>query len=83
MPALRLCPPVAKQIPDERTLAKSMEILFPTMMLEAVGANSKAKLQSRSRRFMLCDEVRNWPDWAEPIAWDCISPKLEWACAGV
>lgn len=68
MPALRLCPPVAKQIPDERTLAKSMEILFPTMMLEAVGANSKAKLQSRSRRFMLCDEVRNWPDWALPMA---------------
>jgi phage terminase large subunit GpA-like protein len=67
MPALRLCPPVAKQIPDERTLAKSMEILFPTMMLECVGANSKAKLQSRSRRFLLLDEVRNWPDWALPM----------------
>jgi phage terminase large subunit GpA-like protein len=68
MPALRLCPPVAKQIPAERTLAKSMEILFPTMMLECVGANSKAKLQSRSRRFLLLDEVRNWPDWALPMA---------------
>lgn len=67
MPALRLCEPVGKQIPDERTLAKSMEILFPTMMLECVGANSKAKLQSRSRRFLLLDEVRNWPDWALPM----------------
>lgn len=67
MPALRLCPPVAKQIPDDRVLAKSMEILFPTMMLECVGANSKAKLQSRSRRFLLLDEVRNWPDWALPM----------------
>jgi hypothetical protein len=68
MPSLRMCPAVAKQIPDDRTLAKSMEILFPTMMLEVVGANSKPKLQSRSRRFLLCDEVRNWPDWALPMA---------------
>ena len=68
MPSLRMCPAVAKQIPNDRTLAKSMEILFPTMMLEVVGANSKAKLQSRSRRFLLCDEVRNWPDWALPMA---------------
>ena len=67
MPSLRLCPPVAKQIPDDRTLAKSMEIMFPTMMLEVVGANSKAKLQSRSRRFLLLDEVRNWPAWALPM----------------
>lgn len=67
MPSLRLCPPVAKQIPGDRTLAKSMEILFPTMMLEVVGANSKAKLQSRSRRFLLLDEVRNWPAWALPM----------------
>jgi len=68
MPALRLCEPVRAQIPLERTLAKSQEILFPTMMLECVGANSKPKLQSRSRRFLLLDEVRNWPDWALPMA---------------
>ena len=67
MPALRLCPPVAKQIPDSRTLSKSLEILFSTMMLECVGANSKPKLQSRSRRFLFLDEVRNWPDWALPM----------------
>lgn len=67
MPSMRLCPPVARQIPDDRTLAKSMEILFPTMMMEIVGSNSKAKLQSRSRRFLLLDEVRNWPDWALPM----------------
>jgi phage terminase large subunit GpA-like protein len=46
MPSLRLFPPVAKQIPDDRTLAKSMEIMFPTMMLEVVGANSKAYFQA-------------------------------------
>ena len=68
MPALRSCPPVASSIPDDRTLAKTTEILFPTMMLEAVGANAKAKLQSRPRRFLLCDEVRNWPAWALPMA---------------
>jgi hypothetical protein len=67
MPSMRQCPPVAKQIPDDRTLAKSMEILFPTMMMEIVGANSKSKLQSRSRRYLLLDEVRNWPDWALPM----------------
>ena len=67
MPALRLCEPVRTQIPHERTLAKSQEILFPTMALECVGANAKAKLQSRSRRFLLLDEVRNWPDWALPM----------------
>lgn len=67
MPSLRLCKAVKDQIPDSRLLAKSMEILFPTMMLECVGANSKAKLQSRSRRFLLLDEVRNWPDWALPM----------------
>jgi phage terminase large subunit GpA-like protein len=67
MPSLRTCAPVAKQIPNDRSLAKSMEILFPTMMLEVVGANSKAKLQSRTRRFLLLDEVRNWPAWALPM----------------
>lgn len=67
MPALRLCPKTSRQIPDDRTLAKSMEILFPTMMLECVGAKSKGKLQSRSRRFLLLDEVRNWEDWALPM----------------
>lgn len=67
MPSLRSCPPVACQIPADRTLAKSMEILFPTMMLEVVGANSKPKLQSRTRRFLLLDEVRNWPKWALPM----------------
>ena len=67
MPALRLCRKTSDQIPDDRTMAKSMEIMFPTMMLECVGANSKAKLQSRSRRFLLLDEVRNWPAWALPM----------------
>ena len=67
MPSFRMCPPVAKQIPPSRTLAKSMEVMFPTMMFEIVGANSRAKLQSRTRRFLLLDEVRNWPDWALPM----------------
>ena len=67
-PALRLCEPVAEQIPDNRVLSKSQEILFPTMMLEVVGAKSKAKLQSRSRRWLLCDEARNWDSWALPMA---------------
>ncbi|EIQ01062.1 bacteriophage tail assembly protein [Opitutaceae bacterium TAV1] len=68
MPAFHMCQPVKRQIPDSRTLAKSMEIYFPTMLFEIVGSNSKAKLQSRSRRYLLCDEVRNWPKWALPMA---------------
>ncbi len=68
MPSFHSCEAVRKQIPDSRTLAKSMEIYFPTMLFEIVGANSKAKLQSRSRRYLLCDEVRNWPKWALPMA---------------
>lgn len=68
MPSFHNCPPVKAQIPDSRTLAKSMEIYFPTMLFEIVGSNSKAKLQSRSRRYLFCDEVRNWPKWALPMA---------------
>ena len=65
--SLRACKPVAAQIPESRKLAKNLEMHFPTMTLEVVGANSKAKLQSRSRRFLLLDEVRNWPSWALPM----------------
>ena len=41
MPALRLCPPVAKQIPNERTLAKSMEIRHP----ETRGKTARAAVR--------------------------------------
>jgi hypothetical protein len=37
MPSLRLCPPVANQFLSDRMLAKSIESMFPTMMLEVVG----------------------------------------------
>lgn len=66
-PAMRACKPVAAKIPDDRSLAKQTEIHFPGMTFEAGGANSKAFLQSRPRRNLLLDEVRNWKAWALPM----------------
>lgn len=59
-PSLRNCPPVAAQLPQDRSHFKNQEIHFPTMTLEVIGANAPSKLQSRPRRFLLLDEVRNW-----------------------
>ncbi|MDR1282398.1 MAG: phage terminase large subunit family protein [Opitutaceae bacterium] len=66
-PAFRACEPVARKMPSDRTLNKTTEIHFPDMTFEVVGANSKVKLQSRSRRYLLLDEVRNWKPWALPM----------------
>lgn len=67
MPSLRACPPVAVRIPQSNRLAKSREIYFPGMTLEVVGSNAPSKLQSKPRRWLLLDEVRNWPAGALPM----------------
>jgi phage terminase large subunit GpA-like protein len=67
MPSLRNCPLVAKKIPKSVRLAKAREIFFPGMALEVLGANAPSKLQSKPRRWLLLDEVRNWPPGALPM----------------
>lgn len=67
MPSLKACEPVSKLIPNDRGLAKSKEIFFPHMTLEIVGSNAPSKLQSKPRRWLLLDEVRNWPPGALPM----------------
>lgn len=67
MPSLKACPAVEGMIPKSRELAKAKEIFFPHMTLEIVGSNAPSKLQSKPRRWLLLDEVRNWPPGALPM----------------
>jgi phage terminase large subunit GpA-like protein len=67
MPSLRACPSVAAKMPDSPRLTKSREVYFPGMALEVVGSNAPSKLQSKPRRWLLLDEVRNWPPGALPM----------------
>jgi phage terminase large subunit GpA-like protein len=73
MKSLKACPKIMAQMPKsstgelDRKLVKSQEIFFPRMPLEFIGSNSEAKLQSKPRRWLLLDEVRNWPPGALPM----------------
>lgn len=73
MPSLRACPKINVQMPRQengdfdRRLVKSQEIYFPRMPLEFIGSNSEGKLQSKPRRWLMLDEVRNWPAGALPM----------------
>jgi phage terminase large subunit GpA-like protein len=66
LPALEACPRTAELIPRDRRLSKNCEIHFRTMTLELIGANNLAKLQSKPRRYLMLDEVRNWKPRALP-----------------
>lgn len=73
MPTLYSCEKVKDLMPKsmtgavDRRKAKAQEIHFPRMTLEVIGSNSESKLQSKPRRWLLMDEVRNWPDGALPM----------------
>lgn len=67
MPSLEACPPVAALLPNDRTKKKAKEVFFPHMTLEVIGSNAPSKLQSKPRRWLLLDEVRNWPPGALPM----------------
>ncbi len=73
MPSLYACEQVRDLMPKnlagsiDRRKAKAQEIHFPRMTLEVIGSNSESKLQSKPRRWLLMDEVRNWPDGALPM----------------
>lgn len=67
-PSLRAVPVIARKLEKlDRTRLKICEIHLPEMVLEAGGANSKRFLQSRTRRNLFLDEVRNWKPWALPM----------------
>ncbi len=68
MPSLRLCPPVAKQIPDDRTLAKSIESMFPTVMFEVVGGQLEGLFPVRYK-------LGSWRcDWISACPCACPTP---------
>ena len=73
MPTLYSCDKVRDLMPKsltgsiDRRKAKAQEIHFPRMTLEVIGSNSESKLQSKPRRWLLMDEVRNWPAGALPM----------------
>lgn len=60
-PSFENCPPVAAMLPESRKENKTLEINFPESPLVINGANSTSKLQSKPIRYLLLDEVRNYP----------------------
>lgn len=67
-PAFHACAPLAKLLPTgSRSKRKNREVHFTAGVFEAGGANSKVFLQSRSRRWLFLDEVRNWRKWSLPM----------------
>ena len=66
-PALESCELIQDMIPTERGRRKAKECFFPTMPLEIIGSNAPSKLQSKPRRWLMLDEVRNWPKDALPM----------------
>ena len=59
-PTLEGCKPVAEQIQT----AESLEFTFASMPLYFAGAGSPSKLQSKPIRWLILDEVRNYPPGA-------------------
>ena len=55
---------MAKLLPKSAHLQKTLSVLFETMPLFVTGANSPSKLQSKPIRWLLLDEVRNYPEGA-------------------
>lgn len=64
MPTLEMCEALKPLLPNERGGIRSTEIDFASMPLVVNGANSKSKLQSKPIRWLLLDEVRNYPPGA-------------------
>jgi len=63
-PFLEGCGPVADQIPQQRRNNKTLEVNFPEAPLLISGANSPSKLQGNPKRYLVLDEVRNYPKGA-------------------
>ena len=63
-PFLEGCGPVSDQMPRQRKHNKTLEINFPEAPLLISGANSPSKLQGNPKRYLVLDEVRNYPKGA-------------------
>jgi hypothetical protein len=59
-PTFEACRPVR----DQMMTAESLEFTFASMPFYFVGAGSPSKLQSKPIRWLICDEVRNYPPGA-------------------
>jgi hypothetical protein len=59
-PTLDLCPPVKAQLLH----APPLQFVFASMPLYFTGAGSKSKLQGKPIRWLILDEVRNYPKGA-------------------
>lgn len=64
LPMVEKCEPAARLLPDDRTSKQTLELNFRTMPLYITGANSPSKLQSKPIRWLILDEVRNYPPGA-------------------
>ena len=80
-PAFDACEPVARLYPvgkAARQRKKTHSVHFPGGVFEVGWARSKGKLQSRTRRYLYLDEVRNWPNGALGMVLKR-SRRYEWA----
>ncbi len=67
-PALLAVPVVGRRLRElDRSHLRICRVHLPEMTLDVGGANSKRFLQSRPRRNLFLDEVRNWKTWALPM----------------
>lgn len=62
--SLTSCKPVADALLDKLHAIRKAEVNFSTMTLYITGAGSPSKLQSKPIRWLLLDEVRNYPKGA-------------------
>lgn len=58
-PSLKMCDPIKGLFPEDRHKTRKLEIIFPHMPLHIGGANI-SNLQSKSTRWVICDEVWLW-----------------------
>ena len=60
-PTFEGCAPVKALVPETRTAATTSEIDFPGFPFVINGANARSKLQYKPIRWLILDEVRNYP----------------------
>lgn len=64
IPTFETCEPVVLRMPKNRFDRQVLEINFPHMPFIMNGANSPSKLQSKPIRYLILDELRNYPPGA-------------------
>ena len=67
-PTFDNCPKVAAMMPRDRSARKKTDLAFDSMPLSVTSAGSKSKLQSKPIRWLILDEVRNYPKGALELA---------------